>query len=68
MAKPVSIEFQRQQEAYWNAELAFTIALHEQGKVPNAFLSERIRAASNMQHSKPPFSHRFTGRKGYSHD
>lgn len=68
MAKPVSIEFQRQQEAYWNAELAFTIAQHEQGKVPNAFLSERIRAVGNMQHNKPPFSHRFTGRKGYSHD
>lgn len=68
MAKPVSIEFQRQQEAYWNAELALSIAQHEQGKVTNAFLSERIRVVSNMSEQRAPFFHRFTGRKGYSHD
>ncbi len=68
MAQPVSIEFQRRQVAYWNAELAFSIAQHEQGKVPNAFLSERIRAVSNMEEKRAPFFHRFAGQKVYSHE
>jgi len=68
MAQPVSIEFQRRQVAYRNAEFAFSIAHHEQGKVPSAFLSERIRAVSNMEEIRAPFFHRLAGQKGDRHD
>ena len=67
MAQFVSAEFQRLQSLYANAELAHAIALHDLGKASSRFLSERIRAVSNIQHDKPAFSHRFTGKKGYSH-
>ena len=68
MAQSVSVDYRRKQASYWNAELALAISQHYQGKVNDRFLSLRIRAVSNIQHKKEPLSHRFTGKKAYSHD
>ena len=68
MAQPVSLNYQRQQTRYWDAELALSIALHERGTVSGRHLSERIRVVSNLQHNQAPFAHRFAGQKEYRHD